>query len=64
MYYYRIRQIDVNNNSIYSDIKKAKIDVDGKFTVSINPQPFRNTLQASIDGIEKKNFVIVASISQ
>ena len=53
-YFYRLRQIDVNNNSVYSSIKRAKIDANGKFIVSIQPQPFLNTAEVSVDGIEKK----------
>src|SRR4029079_18670281 len=36
-YFYRLRQIDLNNQVVYSSVKRAKIDAEGKFAVSIQP---------------------------
>ncbi|MEP6596342.1 MAG: reprolysin-like metallopeptidase, partial [Ginsengibacter sp.] len=60
-YFYRLRQIDIDNNSVYSSVKRAKIDAEGKFAVIIQPQPFRNTAEVFIGGIEKKNFIVIIS---
>ena len=61
IYFYRLRQIDLNNMGVYSDIKRAKIDLAGKFTANLQPQPFYNNASLYLDGIDKKDFSIAVS---
>jgi hypothetical protein len=60
-YFYRLRHIDVDNNSVYSTLKRGKIDIGGIFTVAVYPQPVHNMAELSVDGIEKTDFKIIIS---
>jgi len=60
-YYYRLEQVYLNNTSGFSGIKRAKIDEDGKFVLSLQPQPFNKNAVLFIDGLEPKNFTLIIS---
>ncbi|MEO6456400.1 MAG: reprolysin-like metallopeptidase [Ginsengibacter sp.] len=61
VYFYRLRQVDLNNISVYSDIKRAKINLEGKIIASIQPHPFYNNAELYLEGIDKKDFKIIIS---
>ncbi|MEO6327742.1 MAG: reprolysin-like metallopeptidase [Ginsengibacter sp.] len=61
IYFYRLRQIDLNNMGVYSEIRKAKIDLPGIFKANIQPQPFPDKADLYLEGIDKKDFKLIIS---
>lgn len=49
-YYYRLKQIDLDERFKYSDIKVASIDVQGNNNIQLWPNPVDKELQVTFDG--------------
>lgn len=60
-YFYRLRQIDLNNNAVYSNIERAQLDGEVKFSASIQPLPFYDNANLYLNGISRKDFKIIIS---
>ncbi len=61
VYFYRLQEIDINNNTVFSDIRRAKLGLGTVFSASVQPQPFYNNADLYLDGIGRKDFKIVIS---
>jgi len=55
-YYYRLRQVDMDNNGKYSDIRNARINASNVVSLSLQPHPFYKTAELQVNGIAAKNF--------
>lgn len=49
-YYYRLKQIDLNERFKYSDVKVASIDLQGNNSIQLWPNPVEKELQVTFDG--------------
>jgi hypothetical protein len=49
-YYYRLKQIDLNERYKYSDIKMASLDEQGNNSIQLWPNPVEKELQVTFDG--------------
>ncbi|MEP6616622.1 MAG: reprolysin-like metallopeptidase [Ginsengibacter sp.] len=58
-YYYRLRQVDMDNNGKYSDIRTARINGEKIITLSLQPVPFYKKTELQVNGIAPKNFVLM-----
>lgn len=58
-YYYRLKQIDLDERFRYSDIKMAILDEQGNNSVQLWPNPVEKALQVTLDGsIEASQLLI------
>jgi hypothetical protein len=55
-YFYRLRQVDNDNNGRYSDIRNARINGLNIVSLSLQPLPFYKTAELQVNGIAPKNF--------
>jgi Metallo-peptidase family M12B Reprolysin-like len=60
-YYYRLRQVDIDNIGKYSDIRSARINAENVISLSLQPHPFYKTTELQVNGIAPKNFNLVIS---
>jgi Developmentally Regulated MAPK Interacting Protein. len=58
-YFYRLRQVDIDNNGKYSEIRSARINAQNLITLSLQPVPFYKTTELQLNGIAPKNFSLV-----
>jgi hypothetical protein len=49
IYYYRLKQVDVDNSYKYSVVRQAKISDDG-ITVTLSPNPVKDRLRVFVAG--------------
>lgn len=61
VYFYRLQEIDINNNAVFSDIRRAKLGLTATFSAGVQPQPFHNNADLYLDGIGRKDFKIIIS---
>jgi hypothetical protein len=50
LYYYRLRQLDINNQEQYSVIRNARINPSAAVTITISPNPAKNFVNVFISG--------------
>lgn len=50
-YYYRLKQIDLDNRYRYSDTKSAILDEQGNNSIQVWPNPADKELQVTLDGV-------------
>ncbi|MBP6370639.1 MAG: T9SS type A sorting domain-containing protein [Ferruginibacter sp.] len=54
IYYYRLRQKDIDNNEKLSDVRQAKIKGKGNIFISISPNPASDVIAVFVSGMNSK----------
>ncbi len=54
IYYYRIRQIDIDNREVYSEIKNARINLAAGIEITVSPNPATKFINLYITGTSNK----------
>lgn len=57
LYYYRLRQMDLDNHEKLSDIRQAKIKGNGNIYVSISPNPASDVVNVFVSGPGSKSTI-------
>lgn len=63
VYYYRLRQVDINNRQVYSDIRNARIGKGAGIVLTVSPNPARDYVNLFISGTTKNATVEIISAS-
>ncbi len=58
-YFYRLRQLDINDRSSFSDIKKGRLNEDGKLSMVLSPNPVVNDLGVYLNGLNKSDYIVI-----
>lgn len=63
-YFYKLRQMDKDNNASLSEVRQGRINEDGQFNMIISPNPVANAAGIYFNGLSKENFsIIIADVS-
>jgi hypothetical protein len=62
-YYYRINQLDVNNQKQYSVVRNARINPSSTIVLSVNPNPAKDFINLFISGTSNKASVELINAS-
>ncbi|MCP9751782.1 zinc-dependent metalloprotease family protein [Ferruginibacter sp. HRS2-29] len=60
-YFYRLRQVDIDGHSSLSDIRKGRLNEDGKLGMVLSPNPVVNELGVYLNGLDKSDYSIILS---
>ena len=63
VYYYRLRQVDINNRQVYSDIRNARIGKGDGIVLTVSPNPATDYVNLFISGTTNKATVEMISAS-
>lgn len=54
VYYYRIRQVDIDNRELYSEIRNARISQAAGIVITVSPNPAKDFINLFITGTSNK----------
>lgn len=60
-YFYRLRQVDMDSRPTLSDIRKGRLNEDGKLGMVLSPNPVVNELGVYLNGLDKSDYTIILS---
>lgn len=63
VYYYRLRQIDINNRQVYSNIRNARIGKGAGIELTVSPNPAKDYVNLFISGTTNKATVEIINAS-
>ena len=63
VYYYRLRQVDINNRQVYSNIRNARIGKGAGIELTVSPNPAKDYVNLFISGTTNKATVEIINAS-
>ena len=62
-YYYRLRQVDIDNRQVYSQVKNARLKPESGITISVSPNPAKGNANLFITGTSSKATLVLINAS-